>query len=66
MKHKSDISIGFRCFDFLMEKYGTVGNVLKSTPIKKALFIAGQTATLYRQLIGCNIWQKWVQTEIIC
>lgn len=36
MKHKSDISIGFRCFDFLMEKYGTVGNVLKSTPIKKS------------------------------
>ena len=37
MKHKSDISIGFRCFDFLMEKYGTVGNVLKSTPIKKSV-----------------------------
>lgn len=36
MKHKSDISIGFRCFDFLMKKYSTVGNVLKSTPIKKS------------------------------
>lgn len=39
MKHKSDISIGFRCFDFLMGKYGTVGNVLKSTPIKKKCYL---------------------------
>lgn len=36
MKHKSDYLIGRRCFDFLIKKYGTVGNVLKSTPVKKS------------------------------
>lgn len=55
MKHKSDYLIGRRCYDFLIKKYGTVGNVLKSTPVKKIHFMDGRTAIQLHRHIGYSI-----------
>lgn len=35
-KHRSEIEIARRCFDFLIEKYGSVKNVIEKTPVSRS------------------------------
>ncbi len=60
-KHKAQIEIAFRCFDFLMSKYGSVKKYVNKLLYREAPFTLGEMVIQYQPRIICSFYVKSAQ-----